>query len=131
MTETYSYDGGNRRLPGCECPKLYVRRPSPHVLSNMRCRTANSTGKERDSESGLDNFGARYNSSQYGRFMNPDPKGIGLRHLLNPQKLNKYGYVLNNPMSLFDPNGMEEVTMQLNAFIQQNSVGGFRGDNRG
>jgi RHS repeat-associated protein len=30
------------------------------------------TGKERDSESGLDNFGARYDSSQYGRFMSPD-----------------------------------------------------------
>ncbi len=31
------------------------------------------TGKERDSESGLDNFGARYNSSTMGRFMTPDP----------------------------------------------------------
>jgi RHS repeat-associated protein len=30
------------------------------------------TGKERDSESGLDNFGARYNSSAMGRFMSPD-----------------------------------------------------------
>ncbi|MHB8753517.1 MAG: RHS repeat-associated core domain-containing protein [Candidatus Acidiferrales bacterium] len=32
------------------------------------------TGKERDSESGLDNFGARYHSSQLGRFMSPDPQ---------------------------------------------------------
>jgi RHS repeat-associated protein len=31
------------------------------------------TGKERDSESGLDNFGARYDSSSMGRFMTPDP----------------------------------------------------------
>ncbi len=30
------------------------------------------TGKERDSESGLDNFGARYDSSSMGRFMSPD-----------------------------------------------------------
>lgn len=30
------------------------------------------TGKERDSESGLDNFGARYYASQFGRFMSPD-----------------------------------------------------------
>jgi hypothetical protein len=50
--------------------------------------------------------------------------------LLNPQKLNKYSYVLNNPESSFDPDGLEEVTMQLNAFIQKQSVGGFRGDNR-
>jgi RHS repeat-associated protein len=31
------------------------------------------TGKERDPESGLDNFDARYNSSSMGRFMTPDP----------------------------------------------------------
>jgi RHS repeat-associated protein len=30
------------------------------------------TGKERDSESGLDNFGARYHASSLGRFMTPD-----------------------------------------------------------
>jgi RHS repeat-associated protein len=30
------------------------------------------TGKERDSESGLDNFGARYMGSSMGRFMSPD-----------------------------------------------------------
>ena len=30
------------------------------------------TGKERDSESGLDNFGARYDASSLGRFMTPD-----------------------------------------------------------
>jgi RHS repeat-associated protein len=88
------------------------------------------TGKERDTESGLDYFGARYYSNGLGRFMTSDPKGLALRHLLNPQKFNKYSYVLNNPMSLVDPNGMEEVTMQLNAFIQKDSVGGFRGDNR-
>ncbi len=39
--------------------------------------TQKFTGKERDSESGLDNFGARYDSSQYGRFMTPDPGNAG------------------------------------------------------
>ena len=34
-----------------------------------------STGKERDSESGLDNFGFRYYASTMGRFMSPDPLG--------------------------------------------------------
>ena len=33
------------------------------------------TGKERDSESNLDNFVARYDSSSIGRFMSPDPMG--------------------------------------------------------
>ena len=63
------------------------------------------TGKERDSESGLDNFGARYDSSQYGRFMSPDPLG---GKLIDPQTLNKYSYVRNNPINLTDPTGMYE-----------------------
>jgi RHS repeat-associated protein len=35
------------------------------------------TGKERDSESGLDNFGERYFGSSFGRFMRPDPSSVG------------------------------------------------------
>jgi RHS repeat-associated protein len=62
------------------------------------------TGKERDSESGLDNFEARYDASSLGRFMTPDPMG---GHLENPQSLNKYAYVLNNPTSLTDPTGLD------------------------
>ncbi|HWR35385.1 MAG TPA: RHS repeat-associated core domain-containing protein [Clostridia bacterium] len=36
----------------------------------------NSTGKERDSETGLDYFGARYYGSNTGRFMTPDPHSV-------------------------------------------------------
>lgn len=61
------------------------------------------TGNERDSESGLDNFDARYDSSQYGRFMTPDPLGGSLA---DPQTLNKYAYVRNNPVTLTDPTGV-------------------------
>jgi RHS repeat-associated protein len=64
------------------------------------------TGKERDSESGLDNFGARYDSSQYGRFMSPDPGNYGA-DLTNPQSWNMYSYVLNNPLNLVDPDGLD------------------------
>src|SRR6266567_3429042 len=35
------------------------------------------TGKERDAATGLDNFGARFDSSSLGRFMSPDPANIG------------------------------------------------------
>jgi RHS repeat-associated protein len=65
------------------------------------------TGKERDSESGLDNFGARYNSSQYGRFMSPDSMPINKKLLLNPQDLNLYTYALNNPIHYNDPDGRD------------------------
>jgi RHS repeat-associated protein len=88
------------------------------------------TGKERDAESQLDYFGARYYSNGLGKFLTTDPKNVALRHLLNPQKLNKYSYTINNPTSFLDPNGMEEVTIQLRAFIPPASVAGFRGDNR-
>jgi RHS repeat-associated protein len=61
------------------------------------------TGKERDTESGLDNFGARYDASSLGRFMTPDPLG---GRLVNPQTLNKYSYVANNPINFTDPTGL-------------------------
>ncbi len=64
----------------------------------------NLTGKERDAESGLDNFGARYMSSQFGRFMSPDPSNQSVDFEL-PQTWNRYSYVLNNPLSMVGRNG--------------------------
>jgi RHS repeat-associated protein len=67
------------------------------------------TGKERDTESGNDYFGARYYSSAMGRFMSPDwsasEEPVPYAKLDNPQSLNLYGYVLNNPTGLADPDG--------------------------
>jgi RHS repeat-associated protein len=60
------------------------------------------TGKERDSESGLDYFESRYYGSSMGRFMSPDTFG---GHLEDPQTLNHYSYVGNNPLSRTDPDG--------------------------
>lgn len=67
------------------------------------------TGKERDSESGLDYFGARYYGSNMGRFMSPDwsakAEPVPYAKLGNPQTLNLYAYVGNNPLSRTDPTG--------------------------
>jgi RHS repeat-associated protein len=65
------------------------------------------TGKERDPESGLDNFGARYNSSSMGRFMSPDPIFMTKHRLIDPQQWNLYTYVRNNPLKLTDPTGKD------------------------
>jgi RHS repeat-associated protein len=46
------------------------------------------TGKERDAESGLDNFGARYNASTMGRFMSADPSRLSV-FFTNPQSWNR------------------------------------------
>lgn len=81
----------------------------PYGASNCSPSSTNNylfTGKERDSESGLDNFGARYDSSQYGRFMTPDPGNAGADPY-NPQSWNMYSYVLNNPLSYTDPSGLD------------------------
>jgi len=80
------------------------------------------TGKERDAESGLDFFIARYYSSNLGRFLSPDeftggaavvnspndPLPLGplpYADISNPQSLNKYTYTYNNPIVYVDPSG--------------------------
>jgi RHS repeat-associated protein len=68
-----------------------------------------STGKEHDSESGNDYFGARYYASAMGRFLSPDwalvPTPIPFATLDNPQSLNLYSYVANNPLRDRDADG--------------------------
>ncbi len=63
------------------------------------------TGKERDSESGLDYFGARYFGSTMGRFMSPDPL-LNSGQPWNPQSWNRYAYTENNPLRYTDPTGL-------------------------
>ena len=63
------------------------------------------TGKERDSESCLDNFGKRYHASSLGRFMTPDPIMIMKQKLRDPQQWNMYSYTRNNPVTFTDPTG--------------------------
>jgi RHS repeat-associated protein len=62
------------------------------------------TGKERDSESGLDYFGARYHANGIGRWLSPDPVVISPA-LENPQSWNKYSYVFNRPLTHVDADG--------------------------
>ncbi|HEX5731195.1 MAG TPA: RHS repeat-associated core domain-containing protein [Blastocatellia bacterium] len=80
------------------------------------------TSEERDNESGLDYFGARYFSSAQGRFISPDEFTGGPEELYhfaekasanptfysdvsNPQSLNKYQYCYSNPLRYVDRDG--------------------------
>jgi RHS repeat-associated protein len=67
------------------------------------------TSKERDAESGLDYFGARYYGSPMGRWMTPDwstsPATVPYANFVDPQTLNLYGYIRNTPLAHEDANG--------------------------
>jgi RHS repeat-associated protein len=73
------------------------------VVTNTDPNPYKFTGKERDSESGLDNFGARYMGSSLGRFMSPD--STAYVKPINPQSWNLYAYARNNPLLYVDPTG--------------------------
>jgi len=63
------------------------------------------TQKERDNETGLDYFGARYYSSIQGRFVSPDPL-LASGSVFGPQSWNRYSYTGNNPLRFVDPTGL-------------------------
>ncbi len=77
--------------------------------SEVRFPPSCSTGKERDTESGNDYFGARYYASSMGRFMSPDWSAkiapVPYAKLDNPQSLNLYAYAGNNPLRNVDVDG--------------------------
>jgi RHS repeat-associated protein len=82
------------------------------MMSYGRCDLAQGfilrcwfTSKERDVETGLDYFGARYLSAAQGRFTSTDPIISGPHKLTNPQNWNLYSYAVNNPLRFTDPTG--------------------------
>ncbi len=74
------------------------------------------TGQERDIESNLDYFFARSYASNTARFMSADV--IGGR-LGNPQTLNRYAYVINNPLRFLDPWGLQDVQAGTNCGVNE------------
>jgi RHS repeat-associated protein len=132
----YIFFGGRRigRLdPGATAPKYYVEdnvgstalvtdsagNPlsqsqffpygGEQVILANDTNTYKFSGKERDSESGLDDFGARYYASNLGRFMSPDwaakPTAVPYANFGDPQSLNLYSYVENAPLNRVDADG--------------------------
>jgi RHS repeat-associated protein len=76
------------------------------VFTNTCAQNYKFQGHERDTETDNDNFGARFYSSTYGRFLSPDwssaPTPVPYANLSNPQTLNLYAIVRDNPESFAD-----------------------------
>ncbi|MDP9050871.1 MAG: RHS repeat-associated core domain-containing protein, partial [Acidobacteriota bacterium] len=72
-------------------------------------------GKERDTESGNDYFGARYYNSNTGRWLSPDwsaaENPVPYAKLGDPQSLNLYAYVGNNPLGGIDQDGHDYMSL--------------------
>jgi RHS repeat-associated protein len=89
------------------------------------------TGKERDSETGLDYFGARHYSNGLGRFITPDwaakATAVPYAEFNDPQTLNLYGYVRNLPTTRFDADGHDGTAAAVWEFVtgEANVAGGF------
>ena len=79
------------------------------------------TGKERDAESGLDYFGARYYSNGLGRFITPDwaakADTVPYSDFSNPQTLNLYRYP-SNPETYADVDGHQSLDAQRKAAVR-------------
>ncbi len=76
------------------------------------------TGQERDGESGLDYFGARYYQNPLGRFLSADPVEFSGARANSPQQLNRYSYANDNPTRYIDSDGKDTIPNQLLYQIQ-------------
>jgi RHS repeat-associated protein len=64
------------------------------------------TGQNSDTTATLYDFPFREHSPTQGRWISPDPAGLGVVDPTNPQTWNRYGYVMNNPLGFVDPLGL-------------------------
>jgi RHS repeat-associated protein len=74
------------------------------------------TGQERDAESGLDYFIARHYAFTLARFLQPDPVKITPGRMRDPQQLNSFTYVRNNPLRFIDSDGE---TLQISGDVEE------------
>jgi RHS repeat-associated protein len=111
-------------------PDAPMTLPAVCLFSEAFVHRSISTGKERDSESGNDYFGARYYASSMGRMMSPDPANAGADPS-NPQSWNMYSYALNNPLIITDPTGLDPCPQPVPASPADGDKGGGASDDGG
>ena len=86
-----------------------------HPYTNTCPQNYKFEGKERDTETGNDDFGARSYSSRFGRWLSADwssvPVPVPYANLTNPQTLNLYSMVSDDPESFADLDGHTSAQM--------------------
>jgi RHS repeat-associated protein len=84
-------------------------------------------GKERDSETLNDDFGARYYSWRFGRWLSADwssvPVAVPYANLTNPQTLNLYSMVADDPESFADLDGHQSTPAPANPDLHCSTAG--------
>jgi RHS repeat-associated protein len=86
------------------------------------------TSYDRSDTTGLDYAVNRFYSPQQGRFTQVDPIGMGSTELANPQSLNLYSYIENDPVISDDPSGLDGQTIVFGPFpIPPGGGGGSSG----
>lgn len=78
------------------------------------------TGQRHDASTGLYFYGGRYYDPQLGRFIQPDTV---VQDLSDPQFLNRYSYVRNNPVNMVDPTGNFAFLAVLGAMLVKAAIG--------
>ncbi len=108
--------------------------PFGQEYRSQNIKTSNKNrfiGKERDKETGLTYFGARYFDERSGRFLTPDPvrpvdpftSKTNYELLANPQRLNRYAYGLNNPYKFVDPDGRDAIYIHYDGYPIKTPIG--------
>jgi RHS repeat-associated protein len=109
VSEQWTMPFGNMQpftsIPGGENPYQHPTLGNP---SKKRF-----TSYDRSDATGLDYAVNRFYIPQQGRFTQVDPIGMGSAELANPQSLNLYSYVENDPINSTDPLGLDGVVNSL------------------
>jgi RHS repeat-associated protein len=106
--------GSGRKLTNASGAVVYRAEFDPHGQQLYEWASGGATflnshkftGYERDWATNLDYAKARTYTRYRGRFLQPDPMGIAAADVTNPQSLNRYGYVGNDPANFVDPSGL-------------------------
>ena len=93
-------------------PNMHTTHNPSSITRNLAAEMHAFSSKERDTETGLSYFGARYYSSDLSLWLSVDPMA-GKYPSLSP-----YVYCANKPVKLVDPNG-EEIVIEWKGSVYQ------------